>query len=98
MKRFKRDQICPSTCKSIAINIDRINAWTVFFRLQQLGIDCHYGQNKPLVVEIISPSEVLQVWSVIQQITASRHDNLSRLERCWKAELSISDLTPAHEV
>jgi hypothetical protein len=67
------------------INVARQDRWQVYQRLQELDISCSCTSEQPLQTHIHSPAEVLQVWSVIQQITAPRQELVFWLKRCWKA-------------
>ncbi|MBF2065769.1 MAG: hypothetical protein IGS39_15305 [Calothrix sp. C42_A2020_038] len=57
--------------------------WQVYMRLQELGINCSCAMNQPLKVEIASITAAIQLWSVVRQLTASRHELINALERCW---------------
>lgn len=57
--------------------------WTVYHRLQELGISCQCSLNKPLKVHLNNPLTGIQVWSVIKQTTASRPVLLQWLHQCW---------------
>ena len=69
---------------SETINVARQDRWQVYQRLQELDIACSCTLEQPLQTQIHSPADVLQVWSVIQQITAPRQELVSWLKRCWK--------------
>ena len=36
------------------------------------------------MVEINNPTAAIQLWSVIQQFTASRQDLIGNIENCWR--------------
>ena len=74
---------------AIALEIDPIDRWTVFNRLQELSIPCQCSCNQPLCVDIATVASALQVWSVIQQVTQSRGDLVSHLERCWRQMVAL---------
>ncbi len=58
--------------------------WDVFRRLQALGIKCQCSTNEPLLVDLHSPTTIVQIWSVLRQFNASRDDSLDWLDRCWQ--------------
>lgn len=57
--------------------------WEVFRRLQALEIDCQCSTNEPLLVNLDSPTTLAQVWSVMRQSTAQRHQLVDWLNDCW---------------
>jgi hypothetical protein len=69
---------------SETINVARQDRWQVYQRLQELDISCSCTLEQPLQAEIHGPADALQIWSVIQQITAPRQELVFWLERCWK--------------
>jgi hypothetical protein len=69
---------------TILIQIDRVDRWDVYYRLQQLSIPCWCQQGQPLEVQAYSAIAVIQIWSVIKQITASRQERLAWIKRCWQ--------------
>ncbi|WP_052050347.1 Asr1405/Asl0597 family protein [Leptolyngbya sp. KIOST-1] len=66
------------------VELDRINRWTVYHRLQALGLACDCGCDRPLSVAIDTPAAALQVWSVVQATTQSKLSLTDHLERCWQ--------------
>jgi hypothetical protein len=48
-----------------------------------LEIDCQCSTNEPLLVDLDSPTTLIQVWSVIRQSTAERHQLIDWLNGCW---------------
>jgi hypothetical protein len=64
--------------------LDPIDRWTVYRRLQDLGLSCRYGRERPMTVTIHSPAEALLLWSVVQTVTASRPKLAQHLARCWQ--------------
>jgi hypothetical protein len=66
------------------LGINWVDRWSVYQRLQQLHIDCQCGCNQPLEVKFNSPTEILQMWSVIRQQTACRNELIAWLEYCWQ--------------
>jgi hypothetical protein len=67
-----------------AITVKWAYRWEVFRRLQALEIDCQCSTNEPLLVNLNSPMTLIQVWSVIRQSTAERHQLIDWLNDCWK--------------
>ena len=70
--------------KKHVIDIDWADRWQVYQRLQELDIICVCETNQPLMVEIHNPTAAIQIWSVIQQFTASRQDLIRSIENCWR--------------
>ncbi|CEJ46058.1 Asr1405/Asl0597 family protein [Umezakia ovalisporum] len=68
----------------VRVEVDWADRWQVYQRLQQLGISSWCDNNQPLRVEINNPLALVQFWSVMQQLTASRKDLICTLEHCWK--------------
>lgn len=58
--------------------------WQVYHRLKELEISCHCGGFQPLQVEIATPTEALQLWSVIRQVSEPRSVLATALDRCWR--------------
>lgn len=69
------------------LTISRCDRWQACQRLQELHVVCHCAANGRLQVEINHPVDILQLRSVIQQLTASRSDLLHFLEQCWQIPL-----------
>jgi hypothetical protein len=66
------------------VEVNWADRWQVYQRLKELDIPCTCKPNQPLKVEIGSPVTAVQLWSVIQRLTASRQDQILTLECCWK--------------
>ena len=66
------------------VELDRVNRWTVYRRLQELELVCECGCDRPLAVAIDTPAAALQVWSVVQSITLAKPSLADHLERCWQ--------------
>jgi hypothetical protein len=80
-KALKREQ------KSNPIlSVKWIDRWDVFHRLQALGIECQCCTNKPLLVDLHSPTTVAQVWSVARQFSTPRHELIDWLDNCWEVQ------------
>lgn len=69
------------------VEINSTDRWQVYHRLQDLSIPCQCGVNQPLRVEINDSITAVQVWSVCQQLTASRNYLITWLQRCWQQSL-----------
>lgn len=72
------------TDKKHVIDIDWADRWQVYQRLQELDIICICDTNQPLMVEINNPTAAIQLWSVIQQFSASRQDLIENIENSWR--------------
>jgi hypothetical protein len=68
------------------VQISRCDRWQAYHRLQELSIACHPTEDGHLQVDASNLTEMLQVRSVIQQLTVSRQVLVSWLERCWNVE------------
>jgi hypothetical protein len=71
--------------KKYVIGVNWADRWQVYQRLQELDIPCGCETNQPLQVEINSPLAVIQLWSVMQQFTASRQELIWTLKRSWQS-------------
>ncbi len=65
------------------VEVNWLDRWQVYQRLQELEITCWCEANQPLKVEINTPLAAVQFWSVMQQFTATRQDLISVLKRGW---------------
>jgi hypothetical protein len=72
------------TDRKHVIDIDWADRWQVYQRLQELDIICICETNQPLMVEINNPTAAIQLWSVIQQFSASRQDLIENIENSWR--------------
>ncbi len=73
----------PQTDMVEVMTVAGSDRWTVYHRLQELGISCHCSFNEPLKVQLNHPLTGIQLWSVIKQTTASRPVLLQWLHQCW---------------
>ncbi|NES81550.1 MAG: hypothetical protein F6K10_09170 [Moorea sp. SIO2B7] len=72
----------PETSQVVELNwADR---WMVYHRLQALQIPCECFTNKPLQVQLHSPTTAIQLWSVVRQLTAPRYELVRWLDECWE--------------
>lgn len=67
------------------LTISRSDRWLAYHRLQEVGVPCACQPDGSLTVEIMTPLNLVQLRSVIQQITASRTSLVNWLEHCWDA-------------
>jgi hypothetical protein len=67
------------------LTISRCDRWQAYQRLQELEIPCDCRADGHLHVEVSHPIALLQLRSVIQQITTSRAELINWLERCWQS-------------
>ncbi len=67
----------------VALDLDPVDRWQVFARLQDLSVPCECTCHHPLRVEATSPTAVLQIWSVVRSTTLPRHSMIAALENCW---------------
>ena len=66
------------------VEVNRADRWQVYLRLQQLDIPCVCTTNQPLRVQIQTTAAAVQLWSVVRQLTATRHELAFWLEQCWQ--------------
>ncbi len=71
----------------IALELEQVQRWDVYHRLQDLSIPCWCTIGQPLRVAVNDASTLLQVWSVLKSCTASRQICLGWLEHCWQASV-----------
>jgi hypothetical protein len=68
-----------------AIEVQSQDRWQIYHRLQELEIPCQCAFYQPLMVWVDHPLAAIQVWSVVQQVTTRRQQQIDRLEACWQA-------------
>ncbi len=68
----------------IMVDVQGSDRWSIYHRLQDLGISCQCGTNQPLKVPISHPLGAIQLWSVVQQTTATPSDLRQWLNHCWQ--------------
>ena len=64
--------------------IDCEDRWQVYHRLRELDIDCACQGFIPLKVMLQTPSEVLQLWSIVRRVSAPRNTLVADLKRNWR--------------
>jgi hypothetical protein len=68
-----------------SVEIAGHDRWAIYHRLQSLAIECHCGVGVPLTVQINSPQELIQCWSVMRHAAAGdRLAQAAALENCWR--------------
>lgn len=60
--------------------------WEVFRRLKELEIDCQCSTNEPLLVNLDSPITLVQIWSVMRQLSAKQPQLVDWLNECWNVK------------
>lgn len=70
--------------KMTDVTIDCEDRWQVYHRLQELDIDCTCQGFQPLKVMLQTPSEALQLWSIVRRVSAPRHTLVADLKRNWR--------------
>lgn len=72
----------PLPATAYQLDIDRIDRWCVYHRLQELNLSCWCLPDGSLWVDVLSCTAVLLVRSVVQQMLAPRVELIDWLERC----------------
>ncbi len=67
-----------------SINLPSLDRWQVYQRLQELDIPCQCHLYQPIKIQVSSPTQLIQVWSVTRQITDSPAKLGKLLEKCWQ--------------
>ncbi|MBE9063508.1 Asr1405/Asl0597 family protein [cf. Phormidesmis sp. LEGE 11477] len=68
-----------------AVTVSCEDRWQVYHRLQELDIDCECGSFQPLKANLQTPTEALQLWSIVRRISAPKQSLTAALDRSWKA-------------
>lgn len=76
----------PSLASSQVVEVNWHDRWEVYRRLQELQIPCQCAPNQPLRVQLQTPREALQLWSVVRQFNSPRQEILLWLRDCWQLE------------
>jgi hypothetical protein len=66
------------------IQVKWLDRWQVYYRLQDLDVECFCQSNQPLKASVKHTQAAIQIWSVAKQFTANRHDLVNWLNRCWQ--------------
>lgn len=85
-RNYKKTNSSPDQQTKNTLAIKWAYRWEVFRRLQALGIDCDCATNEPLLVDLDSPTTLVQIWSVVRQSTAPRHQLVAWLDDCWQSK------------
>ncbi len=73
------------------VQVNWIDRWSVYKRLQELEIPCYCGAQQPLRVNICNCRDAIQLMCVVKQITAPRQVLIQNLKRCWHQPRNIQD-------
>lgn len=66
------------------LEVNCLDRWQVYRRLQELTIPSWCGTNQPLRVRVSDVRAAIQLWSVSRQFSHSRQDLILWLEQCWQ--------------
>jgi hypothetical protein len=66
------------------IEIQGVDRWQIYHRLQELGIPCQCRSHQPLQVFAGDATSIVQLWSVTQHVMMQRSKLVELLDRCWK--------------
>ena len=58
--------------------------WQIYLRLRELGIPCWCAMDQPLRVQIDTAAALIQIWSVIRQVSTPRQVLVNWFEECWR--------------
>lgn len=84
MESADADYISSSDRFTIAIEMDRVARWDVYFHLRELSIPCECKFNQPLQVQVDTANTAMQLWSLLRVFTAPKQQCTEHLERCWQ--------------
>ena len=84
MSQSAMNPTTPISVSSQAIAINGLERWDIYHRLQELDIPCECSTQKLLSVVVSSPSDLIQVWTVVRRITSSKRDLVELLKGCWE--------------
>ncbi len=70
------------------IQLSGSERWTVHNRLQELGIASNCRTGQPLYVQIDTPKEAIQLWSVTRLNKSSRCELISWLNFCLEQPIN----------
>ncbi|MEL6555205.1 MAG: Asr1405/Asl0597 family protein [Cyanobacteria bacterium J06621_11] len=76
-------EISPEVPSEITVVCE--DRWQVYYRLQALGIDCQCSGFKPLKVALRTPTEALQLWSVVRSISQPKQVLINSIQQSWQA-------------
>jgi hypothetical protein len=73
-----------------SVEIAGHDRWAIYQRLQSLAIDCDCGVGVPLTVQINSPQDLIQCWSVMRHaVVGDRLAQTAALETCWRLDVKL---------
>jgi hypothetical protein len=64
------------------VDLDGCDRWLAYQRLQELDIPCVCTSQKPLQVTIENAVSLVQLWSIVRRLEASRQDLSHWLNQC----------------
>ena len=70
---------------STEITVTCQDRWQVYHRLQALDIDCRCSGFKPLKVALKTPTEALQLWSIVRRIDQPKQVLVDSIRQSWQA-------------
>ena len=79
------DQPAPNSPPAETVTVDCCDRWQVYHRLQELEIPCQCGGFESLRVQIKTPADAIQLWSIVRRVSESRLVLADSLQRCWQA-------------
>ena len=81
--RHSENSNCNLSAQKREIGVKWAYRWEVYRRLKSLGIDCQCATNEPLLVNLNSPTTLIQIWSVVRQSNVERVQLVDWLDNCW---------------
>ncbi|MEM9149007.1 MAG: Asr1405/Asl0597 family protein [Cyanobacteria bacterium P01_F01_bin.3] len=66
------------------ISITCDDRWEVYHRLQSLDFDCQCSGFQPLTVSLKTPTEAVQLWSILRRVSQPKLVLADSLNRCWR--------------
>ena len=76
----QRQDVLPA--ERVTITCD--DRWQVYYRLRSLDIGCQCSGFQPLQVKITTPTEALQLWSILRSVGQPRLVLAAKLQQCWQ--------------
>ncbi|NEO28051.1 MAG: hypothetical protein F6K03_14500 [Kamptonema sp. SIO4C4] len=76
---------------STVVEITSEQRWSIYQRLQELGLPCHCQAYQPLQVELSDTHAILQFWQVCRHLYASLPELRHWLESCWQLPASAQE-------
>ncbi|QFZ92102.2 Asr1405/Asl0597 family protein [Synechococcus elongatus] len=68
----------------IQLDLDSTTRWDCYHRCCELALDCYCTPCHPLRIQIETPLQAIQVWSICQWIQRDRPSLSNFLESCWQ--------------